>query len=582
MPLFSRRPLRSLCPWTLLAILGLASCWPSQPAASSPDPSRPRLAVLVYFDQLRGDYIARWRDLFGEGGFRRLEDEGAWFQDCHYPYAFTVTAAGHASVATGCSPEKHGIVGNDWYDRAEGATVNCVGSDRYDRVPPKAAAAGKDGGKDATKNKPRGVSPERLLQPTLADALKAATGGRGRVVALSFKDRAAVLPGGRRPDACYWLDTGAGEFVTSTYYRDAPHPWVAEFNRGHPADRWYGKQWRRLRPDLDYERLSGPDDAAGEGVGIFQGRMFPHPMSGGPLKTKAAYYGALYDSPFGNDLLLGLVERAIDAEQLGTRDVPDLLCVSFSCNDPVGHIWGPDSQEVLDVTLRSDLVVKELLAHLDAAVGKGRYVLVLTADHGVCPLPEVARGQGKDAGRVSPSMLGSRAEDFLNETFGGKDDQARWLEATSSTWVYLNQAMIRHRGLKPADVEAALAGWLTKQDGVQAVYTRTQLEGSLPEGDAFGKAVRRSFYPGRSGDLFVLLKPYHLLSGPLGTGTTHGTPHPYDTHVPLLVYGTGVHPGVRNDRVTPEAASAVLARALGIKPPEGAEAPVPEGLFGPR
>ncbi len=533
-----------------------------------------RLAVLVYFDQMRGDYPARWRDLYGEGGFRRLEDDGAWFQNCHYPYAQTVTAAGHAAVATGCLPARNGIIGNDWYDRARKTTVNCVGSERYDRVPPRLETA-----TDSGTRKRRGVSPERLLQPTLADALKEATGGKGRVVCLSFKDRSAVLPGGRQPDACYWLDGATGEFITSSYYRDQLHPWVAAYNRTRPADQWFGKTWTRLCPDLDYARYSGPDDVPGEGTGASQGRTFPHPLDGGKQHRKAIYYGALFNSPFGNDLLLGLVERAIEAEGLGSRDVPDLLCVSFSSNDAVGHCWGPDSQEVLDVTLRSDRIVKQMLDCLDAKVGKGRYVIAVTADHGVCPLPEVSRKEGRDAGRIPATLLSRDARDFLDETFGTRGEKARWIEATAGSWVYLNRGLLRQRGLESARIEKALADWLEKQPGIQAVYTRSQLTRGVPADDALGQSVLGSFHPDRAGDLFVIPKPYYIFSWALATGTTHGTPHDYDTHAPLLVYGPGVRRGTRKDRVTPLAAAAILAQALGIKPPAGSQYPVPEGLF---
>jgi hypothetical protein len=564
-----RRPAGLLC---LAVLSGLLAFTPDTGAGEARAPAKPRLAVLVYFDQLRGDYLTRWDDLFGADGFHRLERDGAWFQDCHYPYANTVTGAGHASVAAGCSPDRHGVVGNEWYDREHKTKVNCVGSERYERVPPA------PGGTGATKMYP-GVSPERLLAPTLADALKAATGGAARVVSLSFKDRGAVLPGGVRPDACYWFD--GGRFVTSTYYRDRPHDWVADYNAGRAADRWFGRQWTRLRPDLDYRRYSGPDDMPGEGKGAGQGVTFPHPFPGVPRPFTGSYYSALYDSPFGNDVLLDLARRAIDAERLGRHDAPDLLCLSFSSNDAVGHTWGPDSQEVLDVTLRTDLVVRDLLAYLDAKVGEGRYVLALTADHGVCPLPEVARAQGKDAGRIPPSLLKTRANAFLTATFGGSA-RTRWVEEAADPWVYLNEEVARAHGLETAKVAEALAAWLKRQPGIQAAYTRAQLLHGLPP-EAVGQSVRRSFYPDRCGDVAVVVKPYYIV-WPDQTGTTHGTPHPYDTHVPLLVYGPGVKKGVRRDRVTPQAAAVVLARALGIAPPEKAEVGVPEGLFyaGPR
>ena len=428
--------------------------------------------------------------MFGDGGIRRLQTEGAWFQNCNYPYADTVTATGHASMLTGCSPDRHGIIGNEWYDREAGAEVSCVASDRYRRVPPAGAnATGKKSAKE-------GASPERLLAPTVGDVLKEATGGRARVVSLSFKDRSAVLPAGRHPDACYWFSGSTAEAITSTYYRDRIHSWVADFNRAHQVDQWFHKEWTRLRPELDYAHFSGPDDVAGEGNGSGQGRTFPHPFGAADKsKPTSSYYGALYNSPFANEVLLNLVERAIDAEHLGTQDTPDLLCVSFSSNDAIGHCYGPDSQEVLDVTLRSDLIVRDLLNYLDAKVGKGCYVLALTADHGVCPLPEVVRAQGKDAGRIIPSAWPKQANAFLKETFARKEDKSNWIEAFSPPWIYLNKQVLRKQGLKEEEVERALANWLVKQPGIQSAYTRTQLLGELPKDDAVGRTVQRSFYP---------------------------------------------------------------------------------------
>ena len=553
----------------LAGLFSLASSPPAQPVAGN----TPRLAVLVYFDQLRGDYLTRWDALFGEGGFHRLEKEGVWFQNCHYPYADTVTAVGHASVATGCSPRTHGIIANEWYDRTFGASIYCVDSERYRRVPPLTGGILKD-----MLKRNRGTSPERLLAPTLADALKEATRGKGRVVSLSLKDRSAVLPGGRRPDACYWLDILNGEFVTSTYYRDRLHPWVSEFNRSGAIDEWVGKTWTRLRPELDYDKFSGSDDAAGEGAPLI-GRTFPHPLGlSGTIKLKAAYYGSLYNSPFGNDVLLALARRAIEAEKLGSRDTPDLLCLSFSSNDAIGHCWGPDSQEVLDVTLRTDSIVKQLLAYLDKQVGEGKYVLALSADHGVCPLPEAARMRGEDAARIDPKALVEQAMAFLGETFHVPAEDNRWMDALEGPWIYLNRALLARHKLKQADVEASLAGWLKKQAGIQGAYTRTQLLEGVAADDVVGRRVWQSFYPARSGDVRLILKPYHLLTTRL-TGTTHGTPHAYDTHVPLMVLGGGVRPGVRRDAVTPQAAAVILAKALGIEPPAKATTTVPADLL---
>jgi predicted AlkP superfamily pyrophosphatase or phosphodiesterase len=542
--------------------------------APAVDPPPPKLVVLIYFDQLRGDYLSRWKDQFGGGGFRRLTGEGAWYTNCHYPYAYTVTGAGHASVATGCSPDLHGVVGNDWYDREFNKSVNCVGSDRHAQVPPKTAI---DPDEDEKKITRAGVSPERNKKPTVGDAFKAASGGKSKVVSFSAKNRGAALPAGQTADAVYWIDGGTGQFVTSSYYRESPHPWVAAFNAAKPADRWKGQRWERFRTDLDYKALSGIDDQNGEGKGAAgQGRVFPHPFVPTDGKTKPAYYTAVYTSPFANELLLDLAVASISAEGLGADDTPDLLSISFSSNDSVGHAWGPDSQEVLDITLRSDAIIKRLLTVLDEKVGAGRYVVALSADHGVCPLVEVSKAKGLDAARVQP-MSGTKTEAFLVEKFGKRP--TKWLEAISGPWVYVNEKTAKDAKVPVAEVERALADYFAKLPGVAAAFTRSQYTAPATPGEnPFLTQVRRSYYPGRCGDVYVLLKPYHLPSAALGTGTTHGTPYEYDTHVPLVVFGQGVKPGVRTERVTPLAAAPILAKAARVPLPTAA-VPVPEGLF---
>lgn len=568
------RALGSVTVLVLMLVLGFSSS--RLPVAEPPPANGPvRLAVLLVFDQLRGDYPGRWQELFVADGFNRLLKEGAWFQNCHYPYSQTFTGPGHASLATGCSPWKHGIILNDWLDRPSSTPVYCATLPRYQTVPPPPPSA--EPGKKA---KEGSGSPERLQARTLADALKDSTAGKARVVALSLKDRSAVLPGGLRPDACYWFEQATGGFVTSTYYREGMHPWVEEFNQGKPADRWYARDWQKLRPDLDYARYSGPDDASGEGTGSKQGRTFPHPMDGGKGTISKAYYDALYNSPFGNDLLLALVKKAIEAEHLGQHETPDLLCLSFSSNDQVGHSWGPDSQEVLDTTLRTDRLLRDLLRHLDTQVGKGRYIVALSADHGVCPLPEQSRQQGKDARRLSSSVVFKEADAYLQETFPSPASSGvpALLKVFHDDTIYLNPVWLRLLGLPPARAETALARWLEKQPGILRAFTRTQLLAPLSPRDALAQKVRRSFHPERSGDVILVLQPYCLMSTYL-TGTTHGTPHSYDTHVPLLVYGPHIRPQVRTDAVTPQAATVILAQALGIQPPRDADVPVPEHLF---
>ncbi len=412
--------------------------------SAAAESEKPRLLVLVVFDQMRGDYLERWGSLFGTDGFGRLTKNGAWYTQCHYPYATTQTGPGHASMLSGCSPAQHGIVANQWYDRQTAEVVNCSESGRYQRVPALPKKIEPDVLKDVAsklqpkeppkkiedkesddlfKQKPKvklAGSPEYILAPTVGDVLKEATDGKAKVVGLSFKDRSALLPVGKAADAVYWLDSTDGMIVTSSFYRDSVHPWVAKFNEERVAERWFEKDWTRLLPDLDYAKFSGPDDVTGEGRGLKQGVLFPHPTDGGLKKPGKAYYEALFNSPYGNDLLLDLVKRAVIAEKLGQDDITDLLVISFSSNDAIGHCWGPDSQEVLDVTLRSDRILADLLGFLDKQVGEGKYLLALTADHGICPLPEVVAAKGAYAKRLPARKYFMAAEQHLRHFRQGR------------------------------------------------------------------------------------------------------------------------------------------------------------------
>jgi predicted AlkP superfamily pyrophosphatase or phosphodiesterase len=564
----------------LLAIFLVSACHlplfafvepPSE--ASSQPPNQKKLAVVVVFDQMRGDYLSKWENLFDKDGFGRMLRDGAWYQNCHYPYAVTLTAAGHASISTGCSPFQHGIIANDWYDRDRRAGVGSVSADRF-RLVPSTMSKNADG-----------PAPLRLKQPTVGDALSKMGESKAKVVSLSLKDRAAILLAALRATAVYWFHTARGWFVTSTYYRDSLHSWVDEFNKERPAEKYFGKDWNKLRPDLDYSKYCGPDDVSLEGIGHKQGRAFPHPTTGGLEKPGNAFYEAVKHSPFGNEMLLELAKRAIDAEKLGQHeDARDLLCISFSSNDLVGHCWGPDSQEVLDITLRSDLIMKELLSYLDAKVGKDRYVVVVSADHGVVSIPALAQEQGINAGRVAPNLFTSQASAFLQKTFGNAGKELPWIEKSSAGWIYLNHATLKEAGVPTAKAEEALVDWLQKQPGIHSAYSRSQMEKTDFAKGSFGDMVRHSFHPDCRGDVAAVVKPNFMVSGALtdknspAYRTTHGSPHPYDTHVPLLVFGGGIKAGPRQERVTPMAAAAIVAKSLGINPPAAA-CPAPEGLF---
>lgn len=584
---------RLIYPVIAFALLACVPCGSHSPAAAPPeapgragaDKPRVKLAVLVVFDQMRGDYLERWKPLLGKDGFARLQTEGAWFTKCYYPYGTTTTGPGHASMLSGTCADRHGIVNNNWYEGGE--VVYCAGTRRYELVPAPAT-------KPDPKAKPKEVgSPDRMLAETVADSLRAERPG-ARIFGLSLKDRSAILPTGKKPDGAYWFN---GQFVTSTYYADAVHPWVEAFNKSKAADRWFGKDWERYRSDVDYGRWAGPDMAAGEGKGVhvsakddaargwMQGISFPHPNTGGRVKPGKEYYESVANSPFGNELLLALAKTCVTAEQLGADDVPDLLVVSFSSNDLVGHTWGPDSQEVLDITLRSDTIMAELLGFLDDKVGKGQYIVAVTADHGACPLPERARKLGLDAKRFDPKSLARPLEDHLTAKFGAAGDPAAknekkpaWIEDATYPWITLNRKLIAAVGQTRAGVAREAAAFLAADENVARVFTRADLEGAIPASDHIARLVKRSYYPDRSGDLYIVPREWHLPSAVLGTGTTHGTPHDYDRHVPLLVYGPGIPGGTRMEPTTPQATAAIFARWLGVRNPKQADFPVPQTL----
>ncbi len=579
-----QNPMRWAVGVLLLLVLAGASYWLVSSLAKQPEPiqtgdapKHPKLVVLVVFDQMRGDYPKKWEALYGDGGFKRLQKDGASFTNCHYPYAYTLTAPGHASLVTGTTPSKHGIIANEWLDRSIG------GESVASTTPP-------------PEEKKNGGGPYRLKAESVGDVLMRLL--TGRVASLSIKERSAVFLAALRANLCYWFSSSSGNFVTSNYYRPAPHSWATKFNKGRMADQWLDKTWERFHPNLKYDDHTGPDDFAFEGNGYRQGQVFPHKLQLGNSKdtkaNKKNFYDAVTCSPMGNDLLLAFAKTAIESEKLGQTESVDLLCVSFSSNDLIGHAWGPDSHEVLDVTLRTDALIKDFLTYLDEKVGKDNYYFALSADHGVSSMPEYAAKNGKKAGRVHPQILTSQAEKFLNEKFLPEGKAAPWLivpekGSTGGPWIYLNEKTIAELKLKQADVERALADWLNTKPGIERAFTRTELmrEETKEQTELF-RQMQRSFHPACSGDVMVALKPYHMLTStdysknPAKDPTyraTHGSPHADDTHVPLMVLGPRIVPGVRDGKVTPQAMASILAEALGVPAPKDATYRLPEGLF---
>jgi predicted AlkP superfamily pyrophosphatase or phosphodiesterase len=520
-------PRRLLALVALIAVIaapaGSGRLLAESPAAPA---SPPRLILLVVVDQCRADYLTRFERDY-TAGFRRLLDKGAVFSKAFFEHYPTVTAVGHATTLSGAIPSASGIVGNDWFDRTRGVQVTAVSDDDTKIV----------GGREGA-----GSSPRRLLVDTLGDQVKTAAPAAAasevapRVVGVSLKDRAAILMVGHKADVALWYDSNTGRFVTSTYYGEALPPWAEAYNATKPSDALAGKDWTFLDP--------------AERGGY---RM--------PAQPGPQLYNSLTVSPFGNDLVVGLAEAALVGERLGQRGVTDLLAVSFSSNDSVGHQWGPDSREVRDISVRTDRVVGRLLERVDALVGLDRTVVVFTGDHGVAPLPEHRIKQGLPAGRMSRNDLFGPIVAALAEKFG----PGNWLLATAGSSPYLNHALIAERKLDPAEVRKVAAKAASGVLHVSRVYTREQiLNGEVPD-DQIGRRVVRGHHPERSGDLEIILEPYWIRAS---SGTTHGSPYDYDAHVPLIFMGPGVKPGRYDGQVAINDLAPTLAKLTGLRAPK--------------
>ncbi len=524
----------------------LACAPPAARATVSPAPGptpapRPRLALVVSVDQLRADYLERFGTLFS-GGFRRLLDQGAVFTNARYRHACTETGPGHAVILSGRSPRSSGIVANAWYDRALRRRVNVVDD-------PTVAPLG---------GKTRAASPAHFVGFTLGDVLKRERPG-ARVVGVSFKDRAAILMAGPRADAAYWFTSDGGRFVTSSYYTDAAPPWLVAWNERRPADAYAGRVWERLLPDANlYERLAGPDDVSGEADR--KDTQFPHrpPAAAGTRE----FYDFVWRTPFADELLLDFALEAAARHELGTRDGTDLLAVGFSATDVIGHNYGPDSQELLDQVLRLDRLLGRLFDALEARVGAGRLLVVLTADHGVQPLVEVAQARGlATARRVEPAVFEKAVQSALAARFPGRAGLVADLDETGVTF---DPAALA--GLSRAEVEQTVAQALLATGHVAAVYTQQGLLGEAPAEDAFFALHQRAFYAPRSAHLVVRLhEGVYVDSRPGGTG--HGGPYDVERHVPIVFMGSEVKPGRHAIPCGPEDIAWSLAKLLGLDYP---------------
>jgi hypothetical protein len=496
----------------LVPLLLICSFSPAQQRPPAPADAQPKLVLAIVVDQFRYDYLTRFREDF-TGGLKRLLEQGAVFTNAHYEASPTVTAVGHSTFLTGATPAKSGIVGNNWFDRDRGKAVSSVSDDQVKML----------GGLGP------GSSPSRLLVSTVGDELKM-SGKGGKVIGISLKDRSAILPAGRKADAAYWFDGASGNIVSSTYYFPELPAWVRELNAGRPADRYAGQEW------------------------------MGHKM---PAAAGPQLYAGVDASPFGDELLQALALRTLEAENLGTGPKIDLLAISYSSVDYVGHRDGPDSPEIHDMLKRVDRLMGALIAAAEARAGRGNVLVAFTADHGVTPVPEENQKRGLPGGRIVWNTYRAAVEQALNQKFGA----GQWISFSADGVIYFRPDPIPGKKIDMAEVQKVAADTLRAEPHIARVYTKTQLAAGVPGNDPVDMRVRNGFNPARSGDIFTVTDPNYIFNA---TGTTHGSPYEYDTHVPVIFLGSRrIRAASYANSIGVQDIAPTLAKLLGIRTPTG-------------
>jgi predicted AlkP superfamily pyrophosphatase or phosphodiesterase len=548
--------------------LGLAAPGRAEAAASAGAArGLPRLVAVITIDGLPQEQVLRFADQLGPGGFKRLMARGAWYSSAYYGHSMTETAVGHATILTGAHPYRHGLVGNEWFDRVSRQQVYCVEDPRSQNVG------------EPTKDH-AGTSPRNLRVTTVGDELRLATGMQAKVLSASLKDRGAMLTGGKLGTA-YWYSSSTGRFITSTYYRTDYPEWWSRFYANTPQDGWFGKFWEPLLPRAAYAG-SAADDRPYHTNHKGLGKKFPHPVTGGLDRPGPDYYAALAYIPFGDEYLLAFTKAAIQGENLGKNrpGVPDVLAVSFSANDYVNHLFGPESMQSQDQLLRLDRTLADLLAFLDRWVGADNTLVVLTADHGFTNTPEYCTADMKtDGGRIDPDKMLEELNAHLSARFGAAKYAIYWRRPT----IYLDYEVIDGKHLGRAEVENVAAEFLTGYPGLHSVFTRTQLIlGQLPP-TRFAQMAARTWSRSISGDLLLLPKNcWYLFGKPHELTAMHGGPWTHDTNVPLMFMGTKwIAPGRHDQMVEIVDIAPTLARLLNLRPPDGSEGRVLHELFLP-
>lgn len=517
---------------------------------------KPKLVVGIVVDQMRYDYLYRYASRYGNGGFKRLLNEGFNLHDCNYNYMPTYTGPGHASIYTGCTPAVHGIVANDWYDRQAKANVYCVNDTTYKSV--------------GTNGTHGNVSPRRMLTSTIGDELRINTVKKSRVYGIALKDRASVLPAGHSANAAFWFDETYGKWISSTYY-------FKEGDKGLPA--WFqkaneksaelfthhlNKKWETLYPIESYTSSIADNNPYERPFRGETAPVFPHDLPA--VKTANNSFSVLKATPFGSTATKDFAKMLIENEKLGMGTTTDMLCISFSSPDYVGHQFGPSSIEMEDTYLRLDKDLEDLLKFLDEKIGKGKYTLFLTADHGAVEVPDYLNEFKIPGGVITETNIENGLDTLLEMKFGKELKGERYVLSYSNQQVYLNESLVKSRNLDWSALKKEAMNYLLTLPEVATVHDEDDMQ-HLEYTKGMTALIQNGYQVKRSGNIMVNYRPGVIEYG--HQGTTHGSPYTYDTHVPLVFFGCGITKGESSKPVTITQIAPTICNLLKIPFPNG-------------
>ena len=538
-----------------LALLILYACQPVQKQEQKV--KKPKLVVGIVIDQLRHDYFERYADNFGEDGFKRLISEGFYNHNTHYNYIPTFTGPGHASVYTGTTPATHGIIANNWYDKniktsvycAEDSSVYTIGS---------TSEAGL-------------MSPHRMLSSTITDELGLATNFKSKVVGISIKDRGSILPAGHNPTGSFWYDKSNGHFVSSSYYGNEELPsWLQDFNNRNLADDYLNQTWELSMPLEEYTQSTADDMPYEMTVRGKDKPIFPYDLK--KLRAGNGNFGLLPNTAFGNTILADLAIATMEGEEMGQDDITDFLALSFSSTDYIGHGFGPRSVEVQDTYIKLDQEIARLFKHLDEKVGKGNYLIFVTSDHGCAEVPEYLQANKIPADHYDGKAYVKNMSNALNQKFG----EGEWIEDFSNEQFFLNHELIAEKNIDLDAIRKFMVNEALQLEGVAEVYSASDMQ-STEFTEHKAAALQMGYNFKRSGDVLLILEPGWFYQ--TSSATTHGTGYAYDTHVPLIWYGSGIKSGKSYKRQNIDDIAVTLAHILGTSLPNGATGEPIQGVL---